>query len=122
MRLRIGEHLLRRGVFEARIEGGDPAVPPDVALCHRGRPIEGATFAPDETVQGAWRLSVPLPAHLIDDGVQSLSVIAQPGAERLGGFEIAAGTVLEAELRGELERLSAELDLLKRAFRRSQRS
>jgi hypothetical protein len=59
---------------------------------------------------------VPIPAALIGDGVRSILVLVD--GEVLGRITLLAGAPLEDDLLAEIGLLRAELDLLKRAFRR----
>lgn len=108
---------LRAGVWEGilRAEGG---ASPEVEVMHHDRRVEGATLASLPGQPGHWALRVPVPAHLISDGVQTF-VIRLAGTDRtLGHFSIVAGDDRSDDLRSEIELLRAELDMLKRAFRR----
>jgi hypothetical protein len=108
---------LRAGVWEGilRAEGGGS---PDVEVMHQDRRVEGATLASLPDRPGHWALRVPVPAHLISDGVQTF-VIRLAGTDRtLGHFSIVGGDDRSDDLRTEIELLRAELDMLKRAFRR----
>jgi hypothetical protein len=67
---------------------------------------------------GDWFLRLPVPADRLDDGVQTFLLRDRDGGQTLGHFSIVAGLPLEADLRAEIDLLRAELDLLKRVFRR----
>jgi hypothetical protein len=67
---------------------------------------------------GNWRVSVPIAAGSIADGIQVYLIADAASGEKLAAFSIAAGDVLQDDLRAEVELLRAELDMLKRAFRR----
>jgi hypothetical protein len=67
-------------------------------------------------------LRVPVPPDRLDDGVQTFLIRAADSGETLAHLTIVAGAPLEADLRAEIDLLRAELDLLKRAFRRHVRS
>ncbi len=59
---------------------------------------------------------VPIAGSVLSEGVQT--VLLKVGEEVLASFTIVAGVPLEEDLRAEISLLRAELDLLKRAFRR----
>ena len=61
---------------------------------------------------------MPIPAEAIADGVQTFVITDQISSERLGYFTLIAGEALGDDMRVEVELLRAELDMLKRAFRR----
>lgn len=104
---------LASGIWRARLSGAGPA--PEVDVTHQGAAVAGVTLEKDG---GGWLLSVPVPAESLSDGVQTYLVTETASGARLGGFAIAAGAVLEADIRAEVELLRAELDILKKAFRR----
>jgi hypothetical protein len=87
---------------------------PRLVVEHLGRPLP-FQIAP---VAGGHAVTVPIPAELLSDGVQTF-VIRQDGqAEVLASFAVIAGAMVDTDLRAELDLLRAELDMLKRAFRR----
>ncbi|MFN3643222.1 MAG: hypothetical protein ACK4TB_09910 [Gemmobacter sp.] len=114
--LRLTATRVRAGVWEAVLSGAGDA-PPSVTVEHDGRPVAGVSLSPLTDVAGAYALRVPIPAEAVADGMQTLVVHAGEG-EVLGHVAVVAGSALEADLRAEVELLRAELDLLKRAFRR----
>lgn len=103
---------LRAGVWHGLILGVDA---PEVEVLLHGAPVPGTTV----TTEGAQRhrIAVPVPAEMLEDGIQTF-VIRDGGGDVLGHFTIGAGNGMEADLRAEIDLLRAELDLLKRAFRR----
>lgn len=105
---------LRAGVWEAVLTAAEP---PEVEAMHQGTALAGLRVVALAGRPGEWLLRVPVPADRLDDGVQTF-VIQTIGGEMLGHFTIVAGVPLEADLRAEIDLLRAELDLLKRAFRR----
>lgn len=109
---------MTEGVWEGRIDWsgtGEPP-PPEIVVTHRQAEIAGVETArqPD----GGWTLRVPIPVRLLSDGFQTFVITDGRTGARLGDFAIACGDALEADLRAEVELLRAELDMLKRAFRR----
>ncbi|MFN6978331.1 MAG: hypothetical protein ACK4OP_09420 [Gemmobacter sp.] len=115
-RLRLTATRVRAGVWEAVLSGaGD--TPPAVTVEHDGRTVTGVSLSPLPDAAGSYALRVPIPAEAVADGVQTIVVHAGEGGV-LGHVAIVAGAALEADLRAEVELLRAELDLLKRAFRR----
>lgn len=67
-----------------------------------------------------WNLTVPVPVAALSDGVHCFVIVEAVTSEKLGDFTIIAGTPAADDLRAEVELLRAELDMLKRAFRRAQ--
>lgn len=113
---------LKAGVWSGLLHR--PAAPDRVGLVHRGAVVAEARVAPVK--DGMWRIEVDLPGGQISDGVTSflLSEVnsgddqaALPG-NRLASLSVMAGQALEQDMLVELELIRAELDLLKREFRR----
>ncbi|SLN38005.1 hypothetical protein [Ruegeria meonggei] len=77
----------------------------------------------DFTVSAAdngWDLHVEIPISALSDGVHCFVILDASTAEKLGDFTIIAGSPASEDLRAQIELLRAELDMLKRAFRRMQ--
>lgn len=108
---------LREGVWEAVIQCPDNDTPPAVAVTHLEKPVEGARVSKGEG-EGQWILRVPIPLSAISEGVQTFLVQDVGSNERIGSFTVIAGEVLGEDIRAEMDLLRAELDMLKKAFRR----
>lgn len=104
---------IRAGRWEGRISAAEA---PTVEVVHLDQPLPGLEVA--EQGRGKWRLSLPIPAELLHDGVQTFVIRDTGSGARLGHFTIVTGVPLEDDLRAEIDLLRAELDLLKAAFRR----
>ena len=104
---------LRAGIWSGELVG---ASADGVRVLHQGQALDGvtATALPD---RDSMRISVPVPATLISDGVQTFTVEDSTGRV-LASFAILAGDVLAHDLRAEIALLRAELDILKSAFRK----
>lgn len=106
---------LRAGVWQGVLtlaNGEDPAID----VMHLESPVQGVTVKPLQ--ENDYLVSVPIPLRALNDGVQSFVVQSMNTKETLASFAIIAGTALDEDLRAEIGLLRAELDLLKRAFRR----
>ncbi|SPH16711.1 hypothetical protein DEA8626_00222 [Defluviimonas aquaemixtae] len=107
---------IRSGHWEGEIEAqGD--VPPSVEIWHMEQRLDGAEIAPSGE-PGRWRARVPIPPEALNDGVQTFLVSDGASNARIGQFTIIAGVPLEEDIRAEIGLLRAELDILKKAFRR----
>lgn len=106
---------LFEGVWEAIIEGA--AERPELTVSHLDRPVDGVTLA-ETGRDGQWLLKMPVPTRAICDGVQTFVVQNVPNGETLGSFSLISGEALGDDIRAEMDLLRAELDMLKRAFRR----
>lgn len=115
--MEFSSYGLTGGLWSGRLIAEAP--PGRVVLLHQGRVIAEAALTPEE---GGWMVSVSLPASVLTDGVQSLLLMAedaQGGAsQQLDCLHLAAGTALDADIAAEIGLIRAELDLLKREFRR----
>ena len=67
---------------------------------------------------GSWLLKVPVPANMIADGVHTFVISEASIGQSLGDFSIIAGDAAGEDIRAEMALLRAELDMLKRSFRR----
>lgn len=114
------------GLTGARISAGrwqaELAVPPDEAapsieVWHLETRLDGVEVGAP-VAPGRFPVSVPIPAGLLSDGVQTFLVREGATGATLGHFTIVTGVPLEGDLRAEIDLLRAELDLLKKAFRR----
>lgn len=107
---------LRAGIWEGVING--PQETPEVIVVHLEKMLAGVSVTALPNQSGEFLLSVPIPANLLNDGVQTFVIIEKNTEDTLGSFAIIAGSPLDQDLRAEVNLLRAELDLLKRAFRR----
>lgn len=117
----MGEHVLtktriRAGVWEGILTG--VAGTPQLEVLLLEQPISGVTVVPAEGKPGAWAVSVPIPANVLSEGVQTFLIREAGTAETLAHFTIVTGVAMEDDVRAEIDLLRAELDMLKRAFRR----
>ena len=109
---------LFEGVWEGVLtHDGNGNFQPEIAVTHLDQPLGGVVVSekPDD---GNWALRVPIPAQLISDGLQTFLILDARTNETLGSFAVLAGDALSEDLRAEVDLLRAELDMLKRAFRR----
>jgi len=90
---------------------------PNIEVTHLDFAVDGVEVKEDR-VEEHWLVSVPIPADRISDGVQTFVIRDRRGEEVLASFSIVAGDALAEDIRAELSLVRAELDMLKRAFRR----
>lgn len=103
------------GIWEGILVGSSgPA--PAVEAVHLDVTLSGVEVVPLSGTAGGFSVRVPIPASVIGDGVHTL--LFRLGGDVLGHVTIVAGVPVEDDLRAEISLLRAELDLLKRAFRR----
>lgn len=116
--MKVGSTRVRAGIWEAVLETAADAPAPSVEVLHETSPLADVSVAPLDGQPGRWAVRVPVPATVLSEGLQLLVLheIGQDGA--LARLAIVAGEAPDGDLRTEVEMLRAELDLLKRAFRR----
>lgn len=90
---------------------------PNIEVTHLDFPVDGVDVEEDR-VEEFWRISVPIPVDRISDGVQTFVIRDRSEDAVLGSFSIVAGDALAEDIRAEMSLLRAELDMLKKAFRR----
>ncbi|WP_376875521.1 hypothetical protein [Albirhodobacter sp. R86504] len=104
---------LRAGRWEG-IVTSDAA--PEIEVLHLDKPIGAPEL--EDMGKGRWRVSVMIPAALLSEGILSFIVFDKIAQDKIGEFIINAGLPVGEDLRAEVDLLRAELDLLKKAFRR----
>lgn len=116
--LTLTKTFLRNGVWEGIITStGDGSARPDIAVMYLDQQVEKVELN-DGPDTGQWTLRIPLPLHAIADGVQTFVIYDKATDSNLAHFTLIAGDPLADDMRAEMELLRAELDMLKRAFRR----
>ncbi|MBC7157387.1 MAG: hypothetical protein H5U20_07715 [Rhodobacteraceae bacterium] len=108
---------LRAGVWEGEIASPDGTDElPALEITHLGQPLDGLELR--QVASGRWQMRAALPPSLIAEGVQTLVLSNPATGARIGTLTLIAGEALEDDLRAEVALLRAELDMLKKAFRR----
>ncbi|SFT53975.1 hypothetical protein [Sedimentitalea nanhaiensis] len=107
---------LRNGIWRGRLTG-PAAAQPQIEVRHLDQPVPDVALTATGTA-GQWDLAVPLPPRALADGVQVFVILDASDQTRLGDFTLIAGEAAAHDLRAEVELLRAEMDMLKRAFRR----
>ncbi|MEI2684961.1 MAG: hypothetical protein V9G14_00850 [Cypionkella sp.] len=105
---------IRAGVWEGVLSGPTELPVLDVSLL--GESLAGVSVAAIDGRAGDWLVRVPIPAEVLSEGVQTFLI--RSGAETLAHFTVITGVAMEDDMRAEVDLLRAELDMLKRAFRR----
>jgi len=90
---------------------------PSIEVTHLDFPVDGVEVEEDR-VEECWYVRVPIPADRIADGVQTFVIKDRRTDAVLESFSIVAGDALAEDIRAELSLMRAELDMLKKAFRR----
>lgn len=106
------------GCWSGTLHAANP--PASLAVVHRGQVVAQARA--QGAGPGLWAVTADLPSVVIDEGVHSLLLVAgepdAPASQVLGSLTLIAGRVAGEDVLAEVAQLRAELDLLKREFRR----
>ena len=107
---------LRAGVWEGVLSGvsGQPLL----EVLHLEAPVAGTSVTEIPERRGDWAVRVPIPVEMLSEGVQTFLIRDAVSGDKLGHFTIITGVAMEDDIRAEMDLLRAELDMLKRAFRR----
>ncbi|MEM1075789.1 MAG: hypothetical protein AAF665_10910 [Pseudomonadota bacterium] len=106
---------MQTGIWQGLLSAQSEA--PELSVTHLDREVPDVTIVATEK-DDTWLLQVPIPAEAISDGVNTLLIRDAVTGETLESITLMAGEALGADLRAEVDLLRAELDMLKRAFRR----
>jgi|AntRauMFilla1563_2_1112583.scaffolds.fasta_scaffold60547_2 hypothetical protein len=108
---------MRQGIWEGLLTGAEKGQLPKLAITHQGTAVPDVSLTALEDGTGH-ALRIPIPPEAIADGMQTV-LIADAGSDaKLGAITLMAGEALGDDMRVDLDLLRAELDMLKRAFRR----
>ena len=104
------------GIWEGVLTGA--AEQPKLEALYLETPLPVVTVAAVPGKDSEWGVRIPVPAELLSDGVHTFLIRDAETGDRLDHFTILAGLELDEDIRAEMDLLRAELDMLKRAFRR----
>jgi hypothetical protein len=113
--LNVTKTRLFQGVWEGIVTGAPDGTRPSIAVTYLEQPVSGAELT---TGAGGWHLRIPIPRAALSDGMHTVLIRNADTGDTLGSFAILAGEALAEDIRAEMDLLRAEVDLLKRAFRR----
>lgn len=109
---------IQSGIWEGDLHVPDDVeTVPEVEVTHLDQVVQGYSLTRDPEREGVWLFRFAIPADLLADGVQTF-VISLKDGEKLASFAVLTGEPLEDDIRAEVDLLRAELDMLKRTFRR----
>lgn len=100
------------GVWQGHLE---TEAEPRIEVRYLGDPLEGVSVTQSDK---GWDLSIQVPIAALSEGVHSFVIVDTDTTHKLGDFTIIAGSPAADDIRSEVDLLRAELDMLKRAFRR----
>ncbi len=91
--------------------------PPRLEARYNDMPLEGLEVRPGDR-PGQFVLRLPMPARVMSDGAHVVLIRDCEADAVLATETILAGDTLVEDIRAEMALLRAELDMLKKAFRR----
>ena len=107
---------MAQGVWQGIITGfGEDR--PKIEVTHEQTVVDDIILTHNQSADH-WTLSVRIPDQAIADGIQTLLIRDAESDTLLGNITVLAGDPLGEDIRAEVDLLRAELDMLKRAFRR----
>lgn len=109
---------IRAGVWEALLSS--PAATPKLCVTLLGADVPGLELRAMDGPggDGRYALRLAIPSGVLSDGVQTFVVSDADTGDSVGHFTIICGASEDEDLRAEIDLIRAELDMLKRAFRR----
>ncbi len=107
---------IRDGIWEGLLTG--QAEQPSLQVLHQDAAISGMMVDAVVGQPGQWAVRVPIPAQALSEGVQTFVIRDQNSSQTLAHFTVIASFDDTDDIRAEIGLLRAELDMLKRAFRR----
>lgn len=108
---------LHAGHWEGVLTHAEGALPA-LTVTHQGAALEAPQITPLSGSKDQSLVRLRIPAELLGEGVQTFLINDAASGEKLAHFSIIAGEAADDDLRAELTLLRAELDMLKKAFRR----
>lgn len=107
---------IKAGIWEGVLSG--PATLPSLEVRHLEAEVPGLTVTAVPDRPGDWAVRLPIPVAALTEGVQTFLIRDRASGQTLQHFTVITGVPMEDDLRAEVDLLRAELDMLKRAFRR----
>ncbi len=107
---------IRAGIWEGVMSGVTAA--PKLEVLHLERALTGVTVQAIPGREGDYAVRIPIPSDVLSEGVQTFLIRDAASGDRLAHFTVITGVAMEDDIRSEIDLLRAELDMLKRAFRR----
>ncbi len=118
--VRLTKSAIRSGVWNGhavREDGADDPAP-SLSAWHQETQLPAPELSAVKDKPGLWSVSLAIPATILADGVQTVLIRDDATEETVESFTLVSGEPLEQDIRAEVDLLRAELDMLKRAFRR----
>ena len=114
--LKLTKTRMLEGIWHGSVTGSGDSKP-DIAVTHDNVDVPDFKLTKADAAD-LWSLTISVPASAIADGIQVIVVTDNETSQKIGDVVIIGDEVTNIDQRAELELLRAELEMLKRAFRR----
>ncbi|WP_372990968.1 hypothetical protein [Sulfitobacter sp.] len=104
------------GTWQGVITGASETKP-EISVTHANVSVPDFKLVHNDA-SNHWVLTIPMPAAAIADGIQTILIIDRQADQKIGEIVMIGDEVYGVDLRAEMDLMRAELDMLKRAFRR----
>ncbi|SMR81950.1 hypothetical protein SAMN04488030_2353 [Aliiroseovarius halocynthiae] len=108
---------IHAGVWEGTLTTSGTTAP-ELEVTYQDQALSEVDVAEIADQPGQFSVRIQIPSGLLCDGVQTFLICDKSSGDTLDSFVIVAGQPLASDIRAEMDLLRAELDLLKRSFRR----
>jgi hypothetical protein len=115
-KLKLTKTRMIEGIWQGVVSGSG-AEKPELAITHANANVPDIKLTHNEAADH-WLLTIPIPAEAIADGIQIILVVDRQTDQKLGEIVVIGDEIPNEDIRAEMALLRAELDMLKRAFRR----
>jgi len=112
----VAKTVMQQGVWHGIVTGHSDT-PLKIEVSHENAVLPDIELEHDAAADH-WTLIIPIPSSAVADGVQTLLIRDTTADQVIGHITLMAGDPLGEDMRAEMDLLRAELDMLKRAFRR----
>ncbi len=114
--LKLTKTRMLEGMWQGIITGSGDEMP-KINVVHGNSNVADFKLVRNETADH-WSLTIPVPAAAIADGIQVIIVTDLQSDQKIGDIVIIGDDVTSVDMRAEMALLRAELEMMKRAFRR----
>ena len=117
--LSLTKTRIQAGIYEGILRDQDgQGDTPELEVLLLEKNVGSLSLEADKTLDATWHVRFSIPADVLTDGIQTFLIRDQKSGDTLDSFSIITGEPLDDDLRGEIDLLRQELDMLKKAFRR----
>lgn len=109
---------VQAGVWRLVAGPFDRPDPPALQALHLGVALPGLRMSPVPGDLGFWDVTLPVPAAVLSDRVQTILLRDAESGRTLARLSVAAGEALADDLAAEVAALRAEIEVIKAVLRR----